>query len=524
MRKISSLILALLLILQVAMVGNAEIPANTANVNGVVVGGWLRLRSGPSYSSETIASLPVNSVVRILTTEGDWCKVQTAEGTGGYMSRFFLNITSSSPNTPSSPANPGTGATAQVYSYNGGNVRLRSGPSFSYGVIGTYPVGTSLTIITHGKSWDYIKIGSQQGYMKNEFIRSAGYVPAPSTTYTAYVTSRNGLGVRLRAQPKAGSTILGLYSVGTQVTVLQHNVRAGWDYIQIGNRTGYMDNKFLTTTNPSPPPAVQNTVTDFILTTTTPRPGETVRVVQPVPNNASVGYRWKLGANILSTSNSLVVPNDANGKTIVVEVYGTNNYRGTVSKNLYVSTNPVVTKYLNDVTLNKTSANVGDNINITALNPSDATATYAWQLDNVIISYNNSLVVPNEAAGKTITLKATGSGEYTGTVTKTIEIAGAIPPAPPVVTYSLSFQTNAAYPGTPLIPTIDWTPGDAEGVSVHNVTYEWTIDGTFKTDQPGYIVTADDVGKTAKCVAKFQDAQGNNKQVEKTIVILAPTP
>lgn len=520
MRKLISLTVALLLLLQVPMLANAEIPINSSNVNGVVVGGWLRLRSGPSYSSETIASLPINSVVRILSTEGDWCRVQTAEGISGYMSRFYLNITSNAPNTAPSPNSPTSGA-AQVYSYNGGNVRLRSGPSFSYGVIGSYPVGTPLTIITHGKNWDYIKIGSQQGYMKNEFIRSAGHVPVPnpSTTYTAYVTSRNGLGVRLRAQPKAGSTILGLYSVGTQVNVLQHNVRAGWDYIQIGNRTGYMDNRFLTTNNPSPPIVGQNKVTDFILTTTTPKPGETVRVVQTVPNNASVGYRWKLGANILSTSNTLVVPNDANGKTIVVEVYGINSFSGSVSKNLYVTANPIITNYLNDVTLNKTNANVGDTISVTALNPSTATATYAWQLDNTIISFNNSLVVPAEAAGKTILLKATGSGDYTGTVSKRIEIAAAVPTPPPVVNYTLSFTNNNPEVGSNIMPSVDV---DVVGALVMNLSFEWFINGISVSTNGIYTVQAEDAGKELKCVASFTNEQGAAHTAQKVVTIPVP--
>lgn len=521
MKKYLSILLALLLVFQITGLALAEIPPGTSNVNGMVIGGWLRLRGGPGYTYQTIASLPVNSVVKVNSTDGDWCRVTTAEGATGYMSRFFLNVTSNPIHTPGGGSSgSGGGYQGTVYSYNGGNVRLRSGPSYSYGVIGTYPVGTPLHVISHGSNWDYVQIGSQSGYMRNEFIRvGGGSVPTPPSGggYVAYVTSRNGKGVRLRTDPNSNAAILGLYSVGTQVTVLQHNVRHGWDYIQIGSRTGYMMNRFLTT-NPNVVPPQNNVVRDVTLSTTTPRPGDTVYVFTIVPSNADVGFRWKLGANIIGTNSSQVMPGEANGKIVTLEVYGKNSFTGTVTKTLFVNAAP--TSALLDVTLNKVTAEVGHTLSVTALNPPNATASYTWELDGAVISYANSLVVPASAAGKQIKFRATGTGSFAGTVNKVVNIAGVpiTPPPTPPTTYSLVLSGPNAYDPDPnanhsIMYEVNWTPWDI-ATGPQNLSVKWYRDGALVQENNMYVLTEQDKGKTIKCVATFNTADGASHTVE----------
>ena len=73
-----------------------------------------------------------------------------------------------------------------------------------------------------------------------------------STGTTAYVTSANGYGVRLRTGPSKGYRVLAVYPVGTEVTVLATGVI--WSRIQVGTTVGYMMSEFLTTTPPGPTP------------------------------------------------------------------------------------------------------------------------------------------------------------------------------------------------------------------------------------------------------------------------------
>ncbi|MCE5343365.1 MAG: hypothetical protein LLF96_07265, partial [Eubacteriales bacterium] len=65
MKKFLSIFLALLLVL-------AAIPSSSLATTqyGYVTGGWLRMRSGPSFSYSTVASYNTGTKVEILGTSG----------------------------------------------------------------------------------------------------------------------------------------------------------------------------------------------------------------------------------------------------------------------------------------------------------------------------------------------------------------------------------------------------------------------------------------------------------------------
>ena len=197
---------------------------------GYVIGGWLRLRSGPSFSYSTITSYYTGTRVEILGTSGSWYHVEAPDGQTGYMYSSYISLYS-----------PGTG-TAYVTSTNGYGVRMRSGPSTGYRILAVYPVGTAVTILDEGTYWDKIQVGTRVGYMMNKFLTtSGGGTPSGDT---ASIWSPNGYGVRLRTGPSTSYSIIGVYSVGTVVSVLSHG--STWDYITVGSRTGYMMNYYLT--------------------------------------------------------------------------------------------------------------------------------------------------------------------------------------------------------------------------------------------------------------------------------------
>lgn len=78
------------------------------------------------------------------------------------------------------------------------------------------------------------------GYMYGNYLRMGGSVPSEGT---AYVTSYNGYGVRLRTGPGTGYRIIRTYAVGTPVTVLERGTY--WSRISIGGTVGYMMSQFL---------------------------------------------------------------------------------------------------------------------------------------------------------------------------------------------------------------------------------------------------------------------------------------
>ena len=222
-----------------------------ADQTGTVFGGWLILRSAPSFSGAIKSSYPTGTVVTITGQNGSWYAVKTPDGLTGYMLGSYLKVTGSS--TPS-------GSVAWVTSTNGLNVRLRTGPGTGYSILASYAPGTQCTILQAGNNWCRIQIGNYTGYMMSRYLTNTdpGTVPTPEPApipggYTVWVTSRNGKGVNLRSGPSKSYAAIGFYSVGTAATMI--STGATWSYIQVGNRTGYMMSQFLTSVAPAPSPA-----------------------------------------------------------------------------------------------------------------------------------------------------------------------------------------------------------------------------------------------------------------------------
>ena len=211
MKRILSICLAIALLL-------TAIPMATSlaiSQYGYVTGGWLRLRSAASFDSSTVSSYYTGTQVKILSTSGSWYQVEAPDGKTGYMYSSYISFSG------------GIIGDAYVTSTNGYGVRMRSGPGTGYSIIGVYSVGTALTVLQTGSTWSKIQIGSRVGYMMNQYITTSG--GGGTSGDTATVWSANGYGVRLRSGAGTGYSIIGVYSVGTLVTVLSHGTT--WDHI-----------------------------------------------------------------------------------------------------------------------------------------------------------------------------------------------------------------------------------------------------------------------------------------------------
>lgn len=243
---------AILMVL--VMVLAAVMPFTTAAAEtGTVFGGWLILRASPSFSGTIIASYPSGTVVGINGQNGSWYAVTTPDGRNGYMLGDYIRVNGGGGSVP-------VGTTAYVTSRNGLNVRLRSGPGKGYSILASFAPGTMCTILTSGRNWCRIQIGSLTGYMMTQYLTNSPSpvtplpqpTQQPGTEYQVWVTSANGKGVNLRSGPSKSFSSIGFYSVGTPAWM----VTAGhtWSYIRVGNRYGYMMTQFLTTTEPQPQP------------------------------------------------------------------------------------------------------------------------------------------------------------------------------------------------------------------------------------------------------------------------------
>ena len=168
----------------------------------------------------------------------------------------------------------------------GGWLILRGGPSFNAAILASYPSGTVVTITGQTGAWYSVRTPDGMiGYMNSAYLRvsggggtGGGGFPSGSTVY---VTSTNGLNVRLRSGPGQGYSILASYAPGTACTVLTGG--QNWSRIQVGAMIGYMMTRYLTA-SPTPvitqPPQPQP-----------PTPGGEYRVYVTSANGKGVNMR-----------------------------------------------------------------------------------------------------------------------------------------------------------------------------------------------------------------------------------------
>ena len=143
----------------------------------------------------------------------------------------------------------------------GGWLRLRANPSYDAAVITSYPTGSVVTVLSKSKGWCRVLTGDYRiGYMDQRYLIIDGKYPTPvkptppakkrtwtTVNRTAWITSANGKGVRMRNAPEVNSyNVLGLYPVGRTVKEIRIS-NDGWSYIRIDGKYGYMMSQFLTT-------------------------------------------------------------------------------------------------------------------------------------------------------------------------------------------------------------------------------------------------------------------------------------
>lgn len=489
MKRLTAMLLTLALLLSLL-----AIPAAQADsyATATVKGGWLRLRAGATTNSETISAYYTGTRVTILGGAGDWYYVSTPDGKTGYMNANYLTITGSI-----TGGQLDENTAAYVTSKNGLSVRLRTGPSKQYATIASYAVGTPVTILISGDEWCKVRIGGRTGYMMTEFLTTTstgGSAGGESSAYTAYVTSSNGLGVRVRSGASKLYPTLATYSVGTQVTVLEYGKT--WCKIRVNNLTGYMMTEFLTTTAPS-----TKTVKYVTLSQTTAEPGD-VLGASITPSTATVKWEWlNSSGHIVGTSRFYTVKQSDAGDKLRVRVTGTGDTSGsavsgwvTITGDSYTSVGYVLT----GISISDSTPTVGQTLTAT-IRPTGATANISWfRDDGVFVASGSTYTVRSTDVGRRLYAWADGTGVTSGEVTSnyTQSVAAA---------NSGSSDGTGSVSGTRIMSVTlsDTTPtvGQTLYATVNPTSATATVTWYRDDDKilgvgPAYTVRADDAGHT----------------------------
>lgn len=381
---------------------------------------------------------------------------------------------------------PATSMAASYATVVGGWLRLRSAPNFNAATITSYYTGTQVQIISSSGGWYKVQTPDGRiGYMYGDYLRVGGSIPSEGT---AYVTSYNGYGVRLRTGPGTGYRIIRTYAVGTPVTVLERGTY--WSRISIGGTVGYMMSQFL------------HFGSDY------PDDGN-VLCYATIWSSNGYGVRLRTGP---SKSYSKIGVYSVGTKVAVLQ-------KGAVWDRIRVGSrvgwmmNEFLIYHENNevtsVTLNNYMPVVGSVLSMQAISPSTATVSYEWLVGGVLKSTNTTYTVDANDVGKTIQLRVTGTGSYKGTVT--------------------SAATNAVVSNTVLtgvtLNTIAPVVGDVMTATLNpagaSVIYAWKVGGYQVSNAATYTVTANDVGKQIELIVTGTGVYSGTKSSGLTAAVSA---
>ena len=276
---------------------NAEAAATdeqTERTATIVTGsGRLRVRSGPGADYDIVAYLNNGDTVTVLSVEGDWAQIRTADGQEGYVSTEFLQMEEAdaadtaataedaseadtaeqaeAAGTAEEAAAADTGAQAEgersaVVSTSNGRLRVRSGPGADYDIVAYLNDGDAVTVLSVEGDWAKIRTADgQEGYTSAEYLiieeapaaeaateaeseasAEAGTAAEQEAEGTAVISTESGR-LRVRSGPGANYDIVAYLYNGDTVTVL--SIDGDWAKIRTENgEEGYVSVSFLNMT------------------------------------------------------------------------------------------------------------------------------------------------------------------------------------------------------------------------------------------------------------------------------------
>lgn len=121
-------------------------------------GGRLNVRSSPSSSAPTVATLNKGSYITLLSRSGSWWKVEYGKGQYGYCHADYI--------TPVE----GTPVTVKTLS---SSLNVRSGPGTSYPKSGSLSKGETVIRLSSSNGWTRILYhGMKTGYVSTQYLSS----------------------------------------------------------------------------------------------------------------------------------------------------------------------------------------------------------------------------------------------------------------------------------------------------------------------------------------------------------------
>lgn len=166
----------------------------------------MNVRSGPSTQEQVVTTLPVNTVLPVISEKGDWYQIRLPNGKTGWVANWLVSETAAKTPAaakpaaqpgaavkPAAPAVPAPAAKSQIES-NTDNLNVRSGPGQTHSILQTINPGSRYTVLQKSGDWYQIQLSaSSKGWVAAWLVTehppgnapsapAAGSTPSPAQT------------------------------------------------------------------------------------------------------------------------------------------------------------------------------------------------------------------------------------------------------------------------------------------------------------------------------------------------------
>lgn len=248
-----------------------------------VTASLLNVRSGPASSYSVIGKLKRGAQVNVTAIQGDFCRIESGDGTVGYVARQYLTAIASSATTV--PTAHPTSAVYGTYRVTASLLNVRSGAGTGYSVVEKIKLGTVVGCVSESGQWMQVRLPSgRTGWLMKRYVTYAGSqgattaptaTPAPTATAAPTAGSLDGLeagdiyittaNVNLRSGPGTSYSTKRVLTGGTYIT-LKNKYSTDWYFVRTSDGIyGYVKQNYLRysrTIQPTPSPAPTQAVVD----------------------------------------------------------------------------------------------------------------------------------------------------------------------------------------------------------------------------------------------------------------------
>ena len=209
---------------------------------------YLNMRQEPSTSADKVKLLYHEDTVYVLSSSGDWYKVN-ASGQTGYVMKKYVALGDGTVEDSGSSSSGSSSSSSSSYSGTirlsgaGATVNVRSGAGTNNSKLGTLAHGATVKVIASNGDWYKIEYGTGYGYVLKSYVKLTNGSTGSSSSSSSSGTATTTTSLTLRSTGSTSGDKLGVYAKGTKVTVVSKG--GTWSKVKVDGKTGYMKNEYL---------------------------------------------------------------------------------------------------------------------------------------------------------------------------------------------------------------------------------------------------------------------------------------